>query len=568
MNCCYGQKQGGGNVQSFIVQLLTCSAAMSIPVLFFLMVTPFTAKYYAAKVQYYAWLIFVIGFLIPFRPQFSEPMVRIDIPDYTRTVIHMSNGAAGLTPIDTAQHITVCQLSWEQVAAFVWLIGVIVFLVYHGIKHYHFLKLVNRWDEEITDRHVLILFKEIKIEMGITHKIDLQYCDSIGSPMMIGFINPRFLLPKFQFTHEELYFILKHELIHYKRKDLWYKCLVLMTTAVHWFNPFVYMIAKAIDIQCELSCDEEVIRYSNADARLIYSETLLNGIRLNKKLKTALSTNFYGGKSMKRRIHSIMDMSKKKGGIIVFCTALTFTLGSGVLLAANTQTHVPPEIIKEDIKVNNMVSVRFLPDPAIYEKYSAYGIKLSEDGKRLLYNGDQIRLFVDDHSNTQAFFLDEEGMLDLAIIRNSEGNILGVELISEQKALEYRNAFYNEDVNISLNNQNISGINENFNKYEEYAPYHIEYSENGEILYYNGQRVRLFVDILSDGSYVTYWFDEAGTINVSAVRNSAGQLTAVEKITEALAEKYQSELLVYEQKILNSIDEKTAKKMEILFPKN
>ena len=58
--------------------------------------------------------------------------------------------------------------------------------------------------------------------------------------MMTGFVKPRILLPDADFTTDELRLILKHELVHYKRRDLWYKGLVLAANAIHWFNPAVY----------------------------------------------------------------------------------------------------------------------------------------------------------------------------------------------------------------------------------------------------------------------------------------------------------------------------------------
>lgn len=121
------------------------------------------------------------------------------------------------------------------------------------IRHYRFLKLAARWSEDVTDNRTLTLLQNLKAGMGLSRPMGLKVCGSIGTPMMVGFISPRILLPKADFSEDELCFILKHELIHYRRGDLWYKCLVLAATAVHWFNPIVYMMAKAIDIQCELS---------------------------------------------------------------------------------------------------------------------------------------------------------------------------------------------------------------------------------------------------------------------------------------------------------------------------
>lgn len=324
-------------MQSFIITLLVCSVTMSVLALLYMAITPLLAKRYSVASRYYIWLVIVIGLIIPFRPQFSNVIVKVDIPSSTVVPnIQVGNGTPVIAPLENVLPSALSTISWWQIAATVWLVGMIIFLAYHIIKHYHFLKLVAHWSKDITDEQTLTLIQDLKSQMGLSKNINLQVCDSIASPMMIGFVRPRILLPKTDFAKDELCFILKHELVHYKRKDLWYKCLVLIATAIHWFNPIVYLMAKAIDIQCELSCDEKVVHGTNADIRLYYSKTIIGVVRYQSKLKTSLSTNFYGGKKgMKKRICSILDMSKKKVGVAVLCTALLLTLGTGVVFATS-----------------------------------------------------------------------------------------------------------------------------------------------------------------------------------------------------------------------------------------
>jgi hypothetical protein len=154
--------------------------------------------------------------------------------------------------------------------------------------------------------------------------------------MMFGFINSRIVLPASKIAEDEFRFILKHELVHYRRKDLYYKFAVLIATAVHWFNPFVYLMARVISEQCELSCDAEIIRDADADTRLKYSEAIIGAVPHKSRLKTILSTNFYGGKKgMKKRISSIMDTGSKKTGIAIIFIMLIATLCTGFAFAGN-----------------------------------------------------------------------------------------------------------------------------------------------------------------------------------------------------------------------------------------
>ena len=333
-------------MQSFIIMLLTCSVTMSVLAIFYMAVTPFLEKRYCENGRYYSWLIIVMGLIIPFRPQWGNAIVKIDVPGNTAVPIVQIAGETTFTiptiiPID---NITISNtapssaaITWWQFAAAVWLAGVIVFLAYHAIKHYRFVKAARRWSENITDEQVLSLLQSLKAEMGIRKRIELYLCSCVGSPMMIGFLKPRILLPTVESSHDELRFILKHELVHYKRKDLLYKYLVLIATAIHWFNPIVYMMAKAIDVLCEMSCDAEVVQSADEDMRQHYGETIIGSVKYRSELKTVLSTNFYGGKKgMKKRISSIMDTKKKRMGIALLCVALIFTLGTAMVFAANT----------------------------------------------------------------------------------------------------------------------------------------------------------------------------------------------------------------------------------------
>ena len=395
-------------MQGFLITLAACSVTMSALALFYMAVTPLLAKRYSITGRYYAWLVIVLGLIIPFRPRSGNAVVKVHVPvNKPVPFIRTGTGAPMAVPVDSTTpslpYITV----WQMAAA-VWLLGMIAFLAYHVIRHYRFLKLAARWSEGITDNQTLVLFQDLKDGMGISRPMELKVCSSIGTPMMAGFICPCILLPKAGLPEDGLSFVLKHELIHYRRRDLWYKCLVLAATAIHWFNPIVYMMAKVIDIQCELSCDKEVIRCADADTRQYYSETVISVARYQSRQKTALSTDFYGSRqSLRERIESIMDMSKKKSGIAVLCTALVLTMGTGTAFAAKAETEGIPGQIKEDIMVSPTFSYgyRFHADPETYAVYSSYGITVPDDGKMLLYDGERVRLFVDGHSDAETFFL-------------------------------------------------------------------------------------------------------------------------------------------------------------------
>lgn len=63
-----------------------------------------------------------------------------------------------------------------------------------------------------------------------------------------------------------MFFLLKHELVHLKRKDVYWKLLFVAANAFHWFNPLIWVMHREAVVDLELSCDERVLE--GAGARL------------------------------------------------------------------------------------------------------------------------------------------------------------------------------------------------------------------------------------------------------------------------------------------------------------
>jgi len=348
-------------MQSILTALIECSVTMSVLILLLISITPLLSRRYAAKWRYYAWLVVVIGLIIPFRPNFNTALIRMDIPavpsynqqfisnnfettggNHIQTDIQMMPRNIGIAADNNIQtgtlHQRLAAVPWYQWAGFLWIAGAVIFIAFHGIRHLRFLKMVKRWSQENTDcnQQTLDTLQSLQVKLGMPKQIKLQVCPCITSPMMIGFINPVILLPSTNYPVDEMEFILKHEMVHFKRKDLWYKTLVLLAAAIHWFNPAVYLMAGAIAVQCEISCDAEVVKNTDIDGRQRYSETIIGLIKNQSRMQTSFSTNFYGGKkSMKDRILSIMDTTRKKTGVFILCTVLIGTMLSGTVFTAS-----------------------------------------------------------------------------------------------------------------------------------------------------------------------------------------------------------------------------------------
>jgi len=339
-------------VQSFMIALLVCTVVMSAVAALYMLFAQLFSRRYSAKWQYYIWLIIIIGFIIPFRPSLGNDVVIWEIPAPSAPIV-MFYAETIEQRVEAERIATEAQAGvesrnvfWWQLAFLAWLVGAAVFLVYHIVRHLIFIKAVGRWSEEVTDSRVLAAFEGIKTEMGIKERVSL-HISPFGSPMAIGIIKPKIFLPRADMEQSELRFILSHELTHCKRKDLIYKYLVVFATALHWFNPVIHMVARVIDMLCEVSCDAEVVHGTDACTRQSYGEALIGVVAYQTKIKTALSTNFYKGKKgIESRISSILDTRKKKSGLLVTCAVM-------LLVASTSVFAVAPQV---DAELASMVS--------------------------------------------------------------------------------------------------------------------------------------------------------------------------------------------------------------------
>lgn len=333
-------------MQGFLVTLIQCSVSMSLITLVYTAVRPILSKRYAAKWMYRVWLLIAAGWIIPFRPQIDPLIFHVPIPDIP---VAFAQSLSFMAVRDTENNWATIPLWW--LLASIWGCGVVSIVLYHALRHGRFIKTIRRWSEPVLDVKVLGILDRVRSELGINKPVGLSVCESITNPMLVGFFRPVILLPPMKLSDDALSLILKHELIHYKRHDLWYKAMILMATAFHWFNPVVYIMAKAAAKQCEISCDALVLQNADHQRRMQYGETIIAVVRNGAKVQTGLSSNFYGGKKdLNNRISLIMDPKGKKAGILLFCLALVGILWTGSALtdeanADDPQTSIATETV-------------------------------------------------------------------------------------------------------------------------------------------------------------------------------------------------------------------------------
>lgn len=345
-------------LEMVFIRFLKISVTVSIIVIGLYLLTPFLKKVYAAKWKYWIWMLLAIRLIIPITIFLPVAPVEINIqnaaiasyddvssnsymPD---AITNQSDQAEPL--IDTVQRtITIL-----DAVTFIWCIGMVAFLIYQLAGYIIFRKKVLRWSRVPHEPRVESTIHMVSTEISLSKKVVPLINDTISSPLMIGFLRPLLILPCETYSDSELSFIVRHELAHCKRHDLWYKLLLIVANAIHWYNPVIYLLFYEGSKDLELSCDDVITNRMSFGERKAYTETILTSIQREKVKKTALSTHFYGGRrTLRNRLTNILDTGKKRNGVIALVAVLLCTALVGILITctADSERKSADSVIKE-----------------------------------------------------------------------------------------------------------------------------------------------------------------------------------------------------------------------------
>ncbi|WP_334073919.1 MULTISPECIES: M56 family metallopeptidase [Paenibacillus] len=227
---------------------------------------------------------------------------------------------------------------------FVWLAG-LVFTGFRSLSAYRRFRARLRRTNLPMEGAALELFASLKQEMGIHSSVSLQSNDAVRTPMLIGIWRAALILPEVELDERELRLIFRHELIHYKRKDLWIKALALLANSIHWFNPAVYIWRKNLDRYMEMSCDERVVGGIPENERRFYGETILNVLERSTPSRPAgVFTGFSENTAwiQDRLVHILSATKKNRRSAILSGISAVVVAFAGVGVATVVDAKVSP----------------------------------------------------------------------------------------------------------------------------------------------------------------------------------------------------------------------------------
>ncbi|ALN92272.1 M56 family metallopeptidase [Lysobacter gummosus] len=161
-------------------------------------------------------------------------------------------------------------LSWPLVFAALWLSGFVLVAI-ASARGYAAARRRVADSQPCEQAHVLRAYRALGDSLGLRRLPPLRLSAQIHSPQLIGPWPAAVLLPGArapQLNSEELSMALHHELVHVRRRDLWWGWVPAMVQHLFFFHPLAHVIAREYSIAREAACDAAVLesqRYAAHD---------------------------------------------------------------------------------------------------------------------------------------------------------------------------------------------------------------------------------------------------------------------------------------------------------------
>jgi D-alanyl-D-alanine endopeptidase (penicillin-binding protein 7) len=180
--------------------------------------------------------------------------------------------------------------------------------------------------------------------------IDLRLLPGLAGPVAAGIFKPVIFVPEawHHWTAEVREAVLAHETKHHQRRDPLWRAIAAAACALHWFNPFVWWMARRLAEQCEFACDEALLAEGMPADR--YANVLCDLAAPAHSPATALAMAHESG--LEARVRRMFSNSPR-GSTFALATLLLLTTLTAVALAVVKRADPPakPAIPMEEIQL-------------------------------------------------------------------------------------------------------------------------------------------------------------------------------------------------------------------------
>ncbi len=285
-----------------------------------------------------------------------------------------------ITTLGVGSHVTpmtqqMRKLSLPNLLLVAWAVGAALFLLPVGIGLWQIRSLRRTG---LPWRRGQSVVEMLALDVGIHRRVEVLLQEAVPGPMTCGVMYPAIFLPRDaeNWNKEDLNRAIVHELEHVRRGDSVSHCLARVAAAMYWFHPMVWIAWRRLALEAERSCDDAVLRHSEATA---YADQLVG---LAKRLVATHESPLLAmanRSDLEMRIRAVLDNRQRRGragiaALALACAiALAFVFVLSPLSLVGAAEEPRPAFEVASVRPNNSADFRnaqlmFLPSGRLVVK--------------------------------------------------------------------------------------------------------------------------------------------------------------------------------------------------------
>lgn len=163
---------------------------------------------------------------------------------------------------------------WWRLAVFgIWMLVALVRLAHKAKLYFDDRRVYLDTAERCQGGIIMETVDRLREELHYKGRLEVYITPDKNTSFTLGVFRPLIFLQE-EYSEGQLYFILKHEMIHVIRKDLLKKLMMEFACCIHWFNYLIYAMNDLFKEVCEEACDERVLQDATEEEARIYGRLL------------------------------------------------------------------------------------------------------------------------------------------------------------------------------------------------------------------------------------------------------------------------------------------------------
>lgn len=231
-------------------------------------------------------------------------------------------------------------LVWHGLIVF-WVVGIVFFLIQKAVVYGRCLRTISLLEEQSWEDICA------RYQFDITgyedlRKIRFVFGRYFTSPYLLGLGKNYLVMPEKEYSNEEFRYIVLHELMHVRNKDILWKVLIDLLCVAFWWNPIIYWMKRELSRLIEMRNDMQIFSVLEEDQKVGYMECLKSTAEelAGRDMAFGVSFNRSDLKELEKRMKMMLTDGRYSRSLQV-----TLAILIGVLLLGTSAVVLEPYCI-------------------------------------------------------------------------------------------------------------------------------------------------------------------------------------------------------------------------------